>query len=91
MTRTWYLATVIVDDEIGNSIDMFLCCWPFQWPWRSACVIQSASPNAACPGLLQKQLDATIGQLLTLYCPSSHQGNSRQNGDEKMYQKDWPF
>ncbi len=29
MTRTWYLAAVIVDDKINNGINMFLRCWPF--------------------------------------------------------------
>ncbi len=29
MTRTWYLATVIVDDKNDNGIKMFLHCWPF--------------------------------------------------------------
>ncbi len=50
-----------------------------------------ALPNAACPGLLQKPLAAAIGQLLAPYHPSSHQSNSKQNDDEKMYLKDWPF
>jgi hypothetical protein len=47
--------------------------------------------DAACPGLLRKPLDAPIGQLLAPYHPSGCQGNSKQNKDEKMYQKDWPF
>jgi hypothetical protein len=88
---TWSFATDIVDDKIDNGINVFLHRWPFQWPWRSAGAIQSASTNAAGPGLLWKPLDATIGQLLSSYCPSGRQGNSKQNNDKKMYQKDRPF
>jgi hypothetical protein len=44
-------------------------------------VIHAASPNAACPGLLRKPLDAAIGQLLAPYCPGGHQGDSKQNND----------
>jgi hypothetical protein len=36
-------------------------------------------------------LDAAIRQLLAQYHPSSRQGNSKQNDNKKMYQKDWPF
>ncbi len=43
-----------------------------------------ALPNAACPGLPGKPLDATIGRLLTSYHPSGCQGNSKQNGDSKI-------
>jgi hypothetical protein len=82
---------VIVDDKINDVINMFLCCWPFQWPWQSAGARGSTLPNAVCPGLLWKPLDTAIGQLLAPYCPSSHQGNSKQNNNEKMYLKDWPF
>ncbi len=62
-----------------------------RWPQRCAGAIQMASPNAACPGLLRKPLDAAIGQLLAPYCPSGRQGNSKQNNDKKNYLKDWPF
>jgi hypothetical protein len=55
---------IIVNDKIDNGINMFLRHWPFQWPWRSAGAIRSALPNAACPGLLRKPLDAAIEQLL---------------------------
>ncbi len=84
MTRTWYLATVIVDDKIDNGINMFLRCWQFQWPWRSAGAIQSQLPNAASPGLLRKPLDAGIGQLLTPYHPSSRQGNCKQKQQQNI-------
>ncbi len=68
----------------SNDDQMHLCCWPFWWPrgcpWWA---IQMALPNAACPGLPGKPMDATIGQLLTPYCPSGCQGNSKQNNDIK--------
>jgi hypothetical protein len=40
--------------------------------------MQIVSPNAACPGLHWKPLDAAIGQLLTLYHPGGRQGDSKQ-------------
>ena len=42
-------------------------------------MIHAASPNAACPGLLRKPLDAAIGQLLNPYCPGGRQGDNKQN------------
>jgi hypothetical protein len=47
-----------------------------------------ALPDAACPGLLRKPLDAAIEQLLAPYRPSGRQGNSKQNDDKKMYLKE---
>ena len=44
-------------------------------------MIHAASPNAACPGLLRKPLDAAIGLLLTPYPPGGLQGNSKQYKD----------
>jgi len=40
-------------------------------------------PNAACPGLHQKPLDAAIRQLLAPYRPSGRQGNNQQNDNAK--------
>jgi hypothetical protein len=82
---------VIVDDEINDGIEMFLHCWSFLWPWWGARVMQTASPNEACPGLSRKPLDNAIGQLLAPYPPSGRQGNSKQNNDKKMDQLCWPF
>ena len=48
-----------------------------------------ASPDAACPGLLWKPLDAGIGQLLAPYCPSSRQGNRQTNNNQQMTLKRW--
>jgi len=42
-----------------------------------------ASFNVACPGLLRKPLDATIGRLLTPYCLGGHQGDNQQTYNEK--------
>ena len=61
---------------------MDLCRGPFRWPHGRIEAIRSASPDAACPGLLRKPLDAVIGQLLALYRPSSRQGDNQQNDDE---------
>ncbi len=81
---------VMVDDKIDNDIKMHLHCVPFQRPCGCAGAIQMASPNAACPGLPPKPMDATIGQLLAPYHPSSLQGNNKQN-NKKMDQLCWPF
>ncbi len=69
---------------------MHLRCSPFRRPCRCAGAIQMALPNAACPGLLQKPLDAGIGWLLAPYCPSSHQGNRQTNNNQQMTLKRWP-
>jgi hypothetical protein len=39
-------------------------------------------PNAAWQGLHQMPLEAATRQLLTLYHPGGHQGNSKQNIDK---------
>jgi hypothetical protein len=69
----------------GGKKQVHLHCGPFRWLCERVGAIQTASPNAACPGLSQKSLDATIGQLLSLYCPGGNQGDSKQNNDEKMH------
>jgi hypothetical protein len=71
------LATNMVDDKIVNEEQMYLLCWQFQWPCKHMGARLLVSPNAACPGLHRKPLDAIIGQLLALYCPSGCQGNSK--------------
>jgi len=40
-----------------------------------------ASPDAACPRLHWKPLDAAIGRLLAPYCFGGRQGTSKQNND----------
>ncbi len=70
---------------------MYLCQRPFCWLCGCVEGIHAALPNAACPGLYQKLLDATIGQLLALYPPSSHQGNKQTNNNENIHLLCWPF
>ncbi len=82
---------VIVDDKIDNDEQMHLVRRPFRWPQRFAGAIQMASPNAACPGLLWKPLDAAIGQLLATYRPSGRQGNRQTNDNQQIHLKRWPF
>jgi hypothetical protein len=48
-------------------------------------------PNAACPGLYWKPLDAAIGQLLAPYCPGGRQGNRQTNKDEPIHLHCWLF
>jgi hypothetical protein len=57
---------------------------PFRQPRRCPGAIQTALPNAACPRLLPKPLDAGIGQLLALYHPSVRQGNNQQNNNQTI-------
>ena len=57
---------------------------PFRWPWRCADAIRSASPDAACPGLHRKPLDAAIGRLLAPYRPGGRQGDN-QHSDNATY------
>ncbi len=90
MTITWSLATIIVDDKIDNDEQMHLLRRPFRWPRQCAGAIQTASPNAACPGLLPKPLDAGIGRLLAPYCPSVGQGNNKQNNNQTIHPLCWP-
>ncbi len=74
---------VIVDDKIDNDISMFLRCWPFWWQWQSASAIRSASPNAACPGLLWKQLDAGIENYLLRIAPAATRATGKQTTNNK--------
>ena len=65
----------------GGSEWMHLHRVQFRWPWRCANAIQSASPDAAWPGLHWKPPDAVIGQLLAPYCPGGCQGNNQHNNN----------
>ncbi len=42
------------------------------------------STDAACPGLYRKPLDATIGQLITQYCPNGRQGDRQTNDNDPL-------
>ncbi len=90
MTITYYLATVMVNNKIDDDEQMPLHRGLFQRPCGCARAIQTALPDAACPGLFRKPLDASIGQLLAPHCPSSRQGNRQTNNNQQMTIKRWP-
>ncbi len=46
----------------------------FWWPRQCAGVIQTVSPNAACPGLLQKPLTPPLGNYLLRIAPVTARG-----------------
>jgi hypothetical protein len=70
----------------GGNEQMHLRRRPFRWPCRGVEAIHAASPNAACPGLLRKPLDAAIGQLLAPYRPGGCQGDSKQYNRQQTIQ-----
>ncbi len=80
---------VMVNNKIDDDERMHLHRGLFWRPCGCAGAIQTASPNAACPGLLRKPLDASIGRLLTRYCPSGRQGNRQTNNNQQMALKRW--
>ena len=59
-----------------------LVCRPSRWPCRCIRAMDVALFNVACPGLLRKPLDATIGRLLTPYCLGGNQGDNQQTYDK---------
>ncbi len=81
---------VMVNNKINDDKQMHLRCGPFRRPCGCAGAIQMASPDAACPGLVRKPLDAGIGQLHAPYCPSGCQGNRQTNNNQQMTLKRWP-
>ncbi len=80
----------MVNNKIDNDEQMHLHRGPFRRPCRCAGAIQTGLPNAACPGILWKPLDAGIGWLLTPYCLSGRQGNRQTNNNQQMTLKRWP-
>ncbi len=80
----------MVDYKIDDDIEKHLCRGPFRRPCGCTGAIQMASPNVACPGLLQKPLYAGIGQLLAPYHPIGRQGNRQTNNNQQMTLKRWP-
>ncbi len=80
----------MVNNKINNDKWMHLHCGLFWRPCGCAGAIQMALPNAACPGLLWKPLDAGIGWLLAPYCPCGRQGNRQTNYNQQMTLKRWP-
>ncbi len=85
----------MVNNKIDDDEWMHLHRGPFWRPCGCAGATQMASPDAACPGLLPKPLDASIGWLLAPYCPSGCQGNRQTNNNQQMTLKRrpnwWPW
>ncbi len=79
----------MVNNKINNDERMHLHRGPFWRPCGCARAIQTALPDAACPGLLWKPLDAGIGRLLAPCCPSSRQGTRHGNNNQQMTLKRW--
>jgi len=65
----------------GGGKQMHLRCCSFRWPCKSVEAIHAASPDALCPGLHRKLLDAAIRQILAPYRLGGRQGDSKQNID----------
>ncbi len=79
------------DFKIVDNNQMHLWCNPFLRPSWCAGTIPRASPNERGPWLPRKPLDAATGWVFRSYCPSSRQGNSKQNNNQKMYHTPLPF
>ncbi len=69
----------MLSKKAGGDERMHLRHRPFRWPYGGVEVVNAAFPDAACPWLLRKPLDAAIGQLLAPYHPGGCQGDSKQN------------
>ncbi len=67
-----------VKQKSNNEEPMHLCCRPFWWPRGCVGAMLLILPNAACPGVHWKPLDAAIGQLLAPYFPGK-QGQQQTN------------
>ncbi len=80
----------MVNNKFDDDERMHLRRGPFQRSCGCAGAIQTASLDAACPGLLRKPLDAGIGWLLAPYRPSGRQGNRQTNNNQQMTLKRWP-
>jgi hypothetical protein len=72
-----------VKQNIGGDERMCLRRRPFRWSYRGVEAKHVASPDAACPGLHRKPLDAAIGRLLAPYRPGGRHGDNQQNDDAK--------
>ena len=77
------LAMSSVKQNIGGNEKMYLRRRPFRWSCESVEAKQVASPDAACPGLHRKPLDAAIGQLLAPYHPGGRHGDNQHNDNAK--------
>jgi hypothetical protein len=77
------LATITPSKKGGDDEQMHLRPRPCQWSCEGIEAIHVASPDAACPEVHRKQLDAAIGRLIAMYCPEGRHGNNQQNIDTK--------
>ncbi len=91
LLNTWSLATITPSKNGGGDKQMHLRCRPFQWPCGGVEAIHLELPDAACPGLLWKPLDAAIGQPLAPYRLGGRQGNSKQIIHDKCTHFDGHF
>ena len=72
---------IMPSEKGGGDKRMHLRCCSFRWLCGGIEAIHAALPNAACPGLHRKPLDAAIGQLLAPYRLGGCQGASKQNNN----------
>ena len=70
--------------NIGSNCASVAGHWPFRWSCGGFEAKHVASPDAACPGLQRKPLDAAIGQLIAPYCPGGHHGNNQHTDDANV-------
>ncbi len=82
-SRTWSLATIAPSKKGSGAERMQPRCRPFWWPCGGIEAKHVASPDAACPGLHKKPLNAAIGQLIAPYRPGGRQGDNQQNDNAK--------
>jgi hypothetical protein len=76
-----------VKEKVGSDEQMYLICRPFQWPWQCAGAIQTALPNAACPGLLRKPWTPPLGNYLLRIAPVAARTTGKQTTINKYSYK----
>ncbi len=82
-TIAWSLATNTSNQNGSSKKWLYLHHGPFWWPCRHIGAMGTAWLHAMFPGLKPEDLDATIGWLLTPYCPGGNQGHRENNYNEK--------
>ncbi len=85
------LAAVMVNEKVDDEEQMYLLCWSFWWPCGCVGARLLILPDAACPWLHWKPLDAAIRQLLAPYCPGCRQGTEQTNNNQQIHLRRWPF
>ena len=73
----------MVNDKINNGKQSTSSAGHFDDHADASEQCHVASLNVACPGLLRKPREATIGWLRTPYCLGGRQGDNRQTYNEK--------